>query len=192
METVTVRRRKTRGQREERMAELPVETVEYRLPEDAQVCERCDSRLHEMSEQVRRERKIVPAQVKVVEHVQYVYHCRRCEREATATPATTAPMPAPPIPGGLASPSALGSIMNQKFVEGLPLYRQKQEFARLGVELSRQTLANWLVAAAERSLATVYDRLHQHLRVREIPQADETELQVLHEPGQAAQTKSFM
>ena len=32
--------------------------------------------------------------------------------------------------------------ISQKFVEGLPLYRQERAFARLGVSLSRQTLAN--------------------------------------------------
>lgn len=32
-----------------------------------------------------------------------------------------------------ASPSLLAYIINQKYTNGLPLYRQEQEFARLGV-----------------------------------------------------------
>jgi transposase len=94
-----------------------------------------------MSTEVRRELKVIPAEVKVIEHVQHVYACRRCERESTETPIVKASMPKPIFPKSLASPSAMAYIMNQKYVEGLPLYRQEQQFSRLGVSLSRQTLA---------------------------------------------------
>jgi hypothetical protein len=52
-----------------------------------------------MSTEVRQELKVIPAQVKVVKHVRYVYFCRRCEREEITTPVVTAPMPAPVLPG---------------------------------------------------------------------------------------------
>src|SRR5690606_36872035 len=119
----------TSGKREEDLKDLPVERVEHRLSEDEKVCDQCEGALHEMSTQVRRELVVIPAQVKVVEHVQHVYSCRRCEREAISTPIKTAKAPAPPIPGSLASPSALAHVMTQKFVLGLPLYRQEQQFA---------------------------------------------------------------
>ena len=35
--------------------------------------------------------------------------------------------------------------MSQKYVEALPLYRQEQQFQRLGIQLSRQTMANWVL-----------------------------------------------
>src|SRR5690625_717377 len=102
-ETITYTRRKRRGQREAMLDNLPVdETIEYKLPEEEQVCHQCEGPLHEMSTQTRRELKFIPAQVKVVQHVRYVYACRACERDETSTPIVTAPMPAPPIPGGLA------------------------------------------------------------------------------------------
>lgn len=191
-ESVTVRRRKRLGQRDERLEELPVERIEHRLSDDEKTCAQCEGDLHEMSTQVRRELVIVPAQVKVVEHVQYVYGCRQCEREALSIPITTAKMPAPPIPGSLASPSALAHVMAQKYVEGLPLYRQEQQFARFGVTLSRQTLANWILEGGERWLAPLYDRMREHLLGQEILHADETTLQVLKEPGRDAETKSYM
>src|SRR5690606_34367466 len=127
--------------------------------------------------QVRRELVIIPAQVKVVEHVQYVYSCRQCEREATSTPIVTAKMPAPPIAGSLASPSALAHILTQKFVEGRPLYRQAQQFEREGIPLSRQTLANWVLKAGDRWLTPMYDRMREHLLAQEILHADETTVQ---------------
>jgi transposase len=145
-----------------------------------------------MSTEVRQELKIIPAQVKVVKHVRYVYSCRRCEREDITTPIVTAPMPSPVLPGSLVSPSLMAYIMSQKYVESMPLYRQEQQFARLGIELSRQTLANWMLYGANRWLTLLYDRMHEYLLKQDILHADETTLQVLHEPGRAAETDSYL
>jgi transposase len=191
-ETITYKRRKEKGRREEVLQDLPVETVEHRLPAEEQVCSCCQGPLHEMSTEVRQEIKIVPAQAKLVKHVRYVYSCRRCEREEISVPVVTAPAPSPVIPGSLASPSAVAHIMNSKYTDGLPLYRQEQQFSRLGVDLSRQTMANWVIQGADRWLAPLYDRLYQHLLKRDILQADETTLQVLREEGRPAKTKSYM
>ncbi len=64
-------------------------------------------KLHEMSTEVRRELKFIPPQVNVVEHIRYVYGCRRCEQEAISTPIVTSPMPTPVVPGSLVSPSMM-------------------------------------------------------------------------------------
>lgn len=192
VEEITYKRKKKVGARTAKLDALPVEMVEYRLSEEEQVCPCCAGKLHEMSIEVRRELKIIPAEVKVVEHKRHVYACRRCEQEAIRTPILTAPMPAPVAPGSLASPSILAYIMSQKYVDSLPLYRQEQAFIRLGVELSRQTMANWLMAGSERWLTPLYDYMHAELLKRDIVQADETTLQVLREPERAAQTKSYL
>lgn len=193
METITYKRRKKQpGRREELLQDLPVERIEYEIPEEDRVCGACEGTMHDMSTEVRREIKVIPAQMKVVEHVRHVYACRSCERGGTETPIITAPMPAPALPGSLASPSILGYIMHQKYVQSLPLYRQEQEFERLGVALSRQTLANWLLKSSDRWLAPLYRRLHEHLLEREILHADETTVQVLKEPGRSAQNQSYM
>lgn len=192
VETITYQRRKKRGHREAVLENLPVETIEYRLSPEEQVCPCCGDSLHEMSTEVRQEIKVIPAQVKVVKHVRYVYSCRRCEREEINTPVVTAAMPAPVLPGSLVSPSAMAYVMNQKYVEGMPLYRQEQQLARLGVELSRQTLANWMLLGADRWLAPLYDCMREHLLGQDILHADETTLQVLREPGRAAETTSYI
>jgi transposase len=191
MEEITYRRRKRQGHREALLEDLPVETIEYRLPPEEQVCS-CGEGLHEMSTEVRQELKIIPAQVSVVKHVRYVYACRSCEREDIKTPIVIAPMPAPVLPGSLASPSAMSFIMTQKYVDGMPLYRQEQQLSRLGIELSRQTLANWMIQGSERWLRPLYERMHQHLLNQDILHADETTLQVLREPGRPAQSTSYM
>ena len=73
-----------------------------------------------------------------------------------------------------------------------PLYRQEQEWARQGLKLSRQTMSNWVLRAAEDHLLPVYEELRQQLVKREVLHADETTLQVFYEPGKKAQTKSYM
>lgn len=191
VEEITYQRRKKRGHREEMLKDLPVEVIEYRLPENEQVCS-CGDVIHEMSTQTRQEIKIIPAQAVIVKHVQFIYSCRRCERNEISTPIKTAPMPSPVLPGSLASPSSISYIMTQKFVEGLPLYRQEQQWERLGVEISRQTMANWMIQASERWLRPIYERMRVYLLQKDILHADETTLQVLHEPGRDAHTTSYM
>ncbi|SFS45247.1 IS66 family transposase [Marininema halotolerans] len=192
VETITYRRKKTPGQREAKLESLPTETVEYRLSEAEQACSCCGESLHEMSTEVRRELKVIPAEVKVVEHVQHVYACRHCERTDVQTPIVTARMPKPVYPKSLASPSAMAYIMSQKYVDSLPLYRQEQQFARLGVALSRQTLANWILYGAHTWLHLFYDRMRDHLLKRDILHADETTLQVLRENERSARASSYL
>jgi transposase len=108
------------------------------------------------------------------------------------TPIQTAPMPKPVISGSLASPSILSHIMSQKYVEGLPLYRQEKQFHRMGLALSRQTMANWMIYGADRWLTPLYDRMHQLLLKLDIIHADEITLQVLREPGRPATSNSYL
>lgn len=192
VETITYRRRKKRGQRQLMLDNLPVETIEHRLSEEEQVCSCCGGNLHEMSTEVRQELKYIPAEIKVVKHVRYVYSCRHCEKEEIETPIQTAPMPKPVISGSLASPSILAHIMSQKYVEGLPLYRQEKQLKRMGLDLSRQTMANWIIYGADRWFTPLYNRMHQLLLKLDILHADETTLQVLREPGRPATTKSYL
>lgn len=85
LETVSYTRKKI-GDRAEKLKDLPVETIHYDLSDAERVCLACNHALHEMSQQIRQELKIVPAQVKVVEHVQHIYSSRHCENHAIATP----------------------------------------------------------------------------------------------------------
>jgi transposase len=192
VETVTYSRKKTTGSREEKLDQFPVETVVYELPESEQVCSCCGGALHQMSTETRNEIAVVPAEVKVMRHVRHVYACRRCEHEEICTPIVTAPMPSPVYPGSLASPSILAHVMSQKYVDSQPLYRQEQQFARLGLTISRQTLANWMIYGAEKWLSLLVDRMQAHLLKQDILHADETTLQVLREPGKSAESQSYL
>jgi len=191
-EQITYERRKPSGKRETKLDKLPIETVTYELGEDEQVCSCCGGALHEMSTETRNEIEMIPAEVKIVRHVRKVYACRRCEREEIRTPIVTAPMPKPVYPGSLASPSSMAYVMTQKYVDSQPLYRQEQQFARQGLSISRQTLANWMIYGANQWLSLLTDRMREHLLQQDILHADETTLQVLREPGKSAETQSYL
>lgn len=190
-ETITYSRRKSRGPRQLDLEALLVEDIHYDLPEEERVCPQCEGPMHQMGEEIRQEINIIPAKFVVERHIRAKYSCRHCNRNEIKTPIKTALAPNPAFPGSLASPSAVAFIMSQKFVEGLPLYRQEQNLQRQGLQLSRQTMANWMISGAN-WLETIFDRMHTLLRLRKTAHADETVLQVLKEPGRAAQSESRM
>lgn len=185
-------RQKAKQSLERLPADLPVETIEHKLPEDQQACPECGKEFHIMGREIRRELKLIPAQAVIVEHIRCVYACRECEANALSVPIVKAPMAEPVIRGSFASAEAIAQLMTQKFVNALPLYRQEQDLARMGIPLSRQTMSNWLLRAAQDWLEPIHTELHKQLCTQEILHADETVLQVLQEPGKAAQSKSYM
>jgi transposase len=194
LEQIIYKRRKQQGKREIDFAGLPVEQILHELPEDKRVCPECGEALHARGHDVlRRELTVIPAEYKVTEHVQTVYACRACEENAIETPMVKAEVPAPVIRGsGIASPSLVAYIANQKYTLALPLYRQEQEFQRNHLQLSRQTMANWLIYASEHWLMPIYKALQCLLILAKLLHADETPVRVLHEEGKPAKSKSMM
>jgi transposase len=193
VEQITYTRRKREGKRDEDLSGLPVERVEHSLPEEERICPECGGPLHVMGHDTRRELKIIPAQVSVVEHVRDVYSCRACERDGTSVPVIKAQMPEPVIKGSVASSSSVAHIMVQKYANAMPLYRQEMDLLTNGFLLSRQTMANWLIRCSEDWLEPLYERMREHmLKEEKILHADETVLQVLKEPGRHSRTDSYM
>jgi transposase len=189
LETITYERKKPG--RKPLPADLPRERIEYELPEQEQICPQCKGQMHKIGEDVRSELNIIPAQVKVIEHVRFKYGCRHCEKHSETTPIKTAPAPNPVIRKGYASPSSVAYVMTAKFVDGVPLYRQEKHFERLGLKISRSVLSDWMLKGSQ-WLEPIYAIAHQALINREVLHVDETTLQVLKEPDRAAETKSYM
>ena len=190
-EEIAYIRKKRTGKRKEDLAGLPVERIDYELPESGRICPECGGAMRDIGVTIRNELEIVPAKVVNKEHAVHAYACVDCEKANDHTPVIRADAPAPLIGGSLASPSAVAHIASQKFVNGIPLYRLEKGLAYDGVALSRQTMANWLIHCAQNYLAAVYSLLIESLRGESVLHADETTVQVLQEPGRAAQTKSY-
>ena len=166
--------------------------VEHRLEGEDLVCPQCGDTLTEIGKEVVRTLEIIPAQMVVREDIYFTYACRNCNKEDIETPVVKSPREKNIIPGSFATPEAVAHIMTQKFVMGSPLYRQEQEINRKGIKLSLQTMSNWILKATEDYLAPVYEQLHRELLKRDVLHADETTLQVLHEPGKKPQSDSYM
>ena len=166
--------------------------VEHRLEGEDLVCPQCGDTMTEIGKEVVRTLEIIPAQMVVREDIYYTYACQTCNKEDIETPVVKAPREKNIIPGSFATPEAIAHIMTQKFVMGSPLYRQEQGINRKGIHLSRQTMSNWILKATEDYLMPVYEQLHKELLKRDVLHADETTLQVLHEPGKKPQSDSYM
>ena len=171
---------------------VAVEVVEHGIPEAERVCDACGTVMEQIGKEVRRTLVLRPATATIREDVYYTYACRKCSVEATETPILKTERIPSVISGSYASPEAIAHIMVQKFVMASPLYRQEQELNRSGIQLSRQTMSNWILRAADDWLTPIYEEMKKRLVKEKVLHADETTLQVLKEPGKSAQSKSYM
>ena len=189
-EEIQYTRKKRKGKREEDLSGLPVERVDYELPAEERGCSQCGESMRDIGVDIRRELKLIPAQVVVVEHAAHAYACENCQKNNDATPVVKAESPKPLLSGSLASPSLVAHIITQKYSSGMPLYRIEKGFQYDGVVISRQNMANWVVKCAEIYLVAIYSLLKTVLLKETVLHSDGTTVQVLREPDRAAQTKS--
>jgi transposase len=164
---------------------LPRLEVIHDLPEAERYCDHDGNSLRPIGEVISEQLDIVPAQIRVIRHLrrQYACDCGQCIK--------TAPLPAQPIPKSLASPGLLAHITVSKYQDALPLYRQERILQRIGVDIPRATLANWMIEAGT-LIQPLINLLRDRLLAYDILQMDETTVQVLKEPGKTAQSKSYL
>jgi transposase len=71
----------------------------------------------------------------------------------------TAAMPPQMFPRALAAISLIAHIIIEKFCDGVPLHRQEDRFARLGVPIDRGTMCRWVEHAGATVGATVVNAM---------------------------------
>jgi len=136
---------------------------------------------------VKEELQFIPAQLKVLEIWQEKAVFERDGQEVIVA----AQRPVHPLGKCIATTSLLAYLITAKYADGLPLYRLEQMLKRLGHEVSRTSMAHWIIRLEE-----VFRPLI-HL-IREVQnsgcylQADETRIQVLKEDGRTAQSDKWM
>ena len=167
-------------------AELPREDILHDVPDDQKFCPHDQTPLHLIGDELHEQLDIIPAQVKVLRHRRLKYACPCCQQYVI-----TATKPAQPIEKSFAAPGLLAYIVTQKYVDALPLYRQVEIFHRIGIELDRTTLANWMVRCGQ-LIQPLINLIHDKIMEHGVLHMDETVVQVLNEPGKAAQTQSYM
>ena len=162
------------------------------LPEGSG-CNICEGKLHKIGKEfVRREICVIPAKAYVKEIYTINYACETCVEESDQSNIVKPEVPVPVISHGLASPSSVAYTIYQKYVNALPLDRQEKDWANFGVQISRATLANWIIYVSYKWLKPIYIQLKAVLVYSEVIQSDDSVVQVLNEPGKTPQSESRM
>jgi transposase len=135
-------------------------------------CRQCGGAMRKVGEDVSEVLEYVPGRFEVIRHVRPALSCRRCETMAQT------PMPALPIPRGIAGPRLLAHVLVAKYCDHLPLYRQSEIYARDGVDLDRALLAEWVGKAAW-LLDPLIEKIAVHVMAGDVIHADDTPVPVL-------------
>jgi len=151
---------------------LPRRRVEHALPDEQCTCAACGARLVKIGEDTSEQLDYQPASLFVTEHVRFKYACQACEDQVV-----TSPLPAQPIDKGKPGPGLLAQVVTAKYADHLPLNRQVDIFARHGVDLSRQTLCDWVAATAD-LLEPIYEDLTARVLASQVIHTDDTTVPV--------------
>lgn len=194
-----------KGGRKPLSDDLPRVRVEHDIAEAEKLCP-CGSghARPRIGEAVTEQADIIPAQVQVIQNVRFKYGpCRQCDgvfpdvagngddAATQARPVIVAPLPAQPLPKSIASPNTCAFVVTGKYTDGLPLYRLEKILARYGLDVSRGTLARWMIRLG-RLIVPLINLMQEIQLGYDVLQMDETTVQVLKEDGRAAKTKSRM
>lgn len=189
--TVQSHTRKKQHRKVSLPADAPVVTIDH--TESAPSCQNCGG-----DEMIRVEDKVVdrmgyqPARRYIERHVYAQYRCDACEAEASdGEQNVAAPGFHPQVDGLMAAPSLVAHAAVQKFADGLPLYRQSGMLKRDGMEISRQTLSNWLLRYWE-LLKPLNQKLKEHILQAPLINQDETAIKVLNPADEASSKNNFM
>ena len=137
------------------------------------VCACCGSdRLSKVGEDVTETLEVIPRHWKVVQTVRGKFTCRSCEKISQP------PAPFHVVPRGWAGPNLLAMILFEKYGQHQPLNRQRDRYAREGVDLSLSTLADQ-VGACTVALKPLHDLIATHVLAAERLHGDDTTVPVL-------------
>lgn len=148
-------------------------------------CEKCGDALTQIGwAEGANQIEYIPAQFVLLDHKLAKYACKNSGCQGTIV---TAPAPPQPIDRCLAAPGLLAHVIVSKYGDHLPLYRQVKMLARSGLDLTRQTLCGWMIAASV-ALTSIVRLMREEVLKSRVIQTDDVRIPVLN-PG-AGKTKS--
>ena len=169
------RSKKVKGKRAQNIKDLPVIQVSHVMSEEELTDEFGKEGWYQLPDEVYNRYKFTPAKVELEEHHVEVYKSKRDNHFKKAE------HPGYLLRNSLVSESLEAAIINAKYVNAVPLYRQEQEFERYGLHITRGEMAHWTILCAERYLSVFYDYLHEEIYNYPVLQADETPVRVTKE-----------
>jgi len=93
------------------------------------------------------------------------------------------------VENGIPDETLLAHIAISKYLDCCPLYRQQKMLARIGADISRQSMANWMLSVG-RALEPVAARMLELMLDRERLFADETIVEML-DPGKGKTKRCY-
>lgn len=170
-----IRSQKKKGKRSADIQNLPVIPIEHKMTEEELITAFGKDGWYQLEDEVYRRYRFTPMKIEIEEHHVGVYKSKKDNRFKRAE------HPAYLLRNSLVSPTLLAGIWNAKYVNATPLYRQEQEFQRMGLDIDRADMAHWTILCAERYLSIFYDYLHEKLYDYHVLHADETPVLVSKE-----------
>ena len=167
-----VRKRPNHHGRAALPAHLPVEEIEIHPEGDLSemVC---------IGKEITDELECVPARFFIKRYIRYKYAPKSGERVLIG------PLPERVIDKGIPGPGLLASILTDKYLDHMPLYRQKQRFAREGIPIASSTIEGWTKEALLK-LQPLYEQLVFDIKAKGYLQVDETPIKVLESDKKGA------
>ena len=137
---------------------------------------------------VREELDIIPAQVRVLEYMQEKATFKTADDGRTVK---VAELIRHPVPKAIGSVNLMTYIIISKYADGMPLYRLENIIKRYGGDISRATLASWVIALSIQTQPLI-NLLREYQHAGSLVCADETRIQVLKEPGRSPNSDKWM
>jgi transposase len=153
-------------------AHLPVEEIEIHPEGDL-------SEMICIGKEVTQELECEPARFFIRRYIRYKYAAKNGESIKTGE------LPERVIDKGIPGAGLLATILTDKYMDHLPLYRQKQRFARENIPIASSTIEGWVKQALER-LEPLYQQLKFDIRTKGYLQVDETSIKVLESDKKGA------
>jgi transposase len=149
-----------------------LETVTQRLEPKEKVCAHCGKEKCEIGHEKSERYEYVPAKIVRHEIIRPKLACP-CGQSGVSM----APLPPMVVTQGQPAASLVAHVLLSKYVDHLPLYRQQQQFERLGINFPKSTLSDWVEQGA-RWLQPIVREMKGQLLQRDYVQVDETPVKV--------------
>lgn len=174
---VYVRKRPNHKGRAKLPAHLPVEQIEI-YPEgdlSEMVC---------IGKEITEELECEPAKFYIKRYIRYKYAAKNGESVSIAD------LPERVIDKGIPGAGLLAMILTGKYQDHLPLYRQKQIFARENIQIASSTIEGWTKQALIK-LEPLYEQLIFDTKAKGYLQVDETPIKVLDSDKKGAAHQGY-
>ena len=187
-EVLPERRKKAKGKRKADLKDLPTEDHPHRVSKEQLDAFFGPCNWRQMPDESYERLRYEPASWTVEKHTVEVYVGTGGDHQDEFL---RGDRPKDLLRNSIVTPSLAAAILNGKYVNSIPLYRIEQEFERNDIRISRQTMANWVIAIAMKYLLPLYLVLKEILLEYHVNQADETPVEVIRD-GRPAGSKSYM